>query len=411
MAYKYIARYSCADRDDALTKIWSMLSNMGWTLVDSQDGSFYRVYSSNGELSDRITEYMQFRWDIAGQINLRAWYRWDGGSITAGQGSCYWTNINSVSTSETGFYLWMHGDKNIFVITTRVGALYYQSGGGHLPTRAINVVASFLNAESSGSNVVVEVDDVTGFTPGSTYMVVGSNKEGRIEVTVNAVNISAETLTITNLNTNYAAGTLIGHSPSTFGVFRSGLYYFCMTCTKHTTYDVLADITSGNILCVAYDPLESTRRDPDYRTGLYAFAPIAYYVNDFTTMSVNYQSLFGYLDQHILDAPPLTTEDIYTVWEKTTGIATAIATDNTLTDSGGGWTVNEYSGKALVIRFGRGVGQIRKIVSNTSTVLTLDANWDIPIDTTSQYIVCDAAYRGLEDNNASSPECAFREGY
>lgn len=412
MAYKYIARYSCADRATCLTQIWTMLSGMGWTLEDNQDGSSYRIYSSDGEAGDRIKEFIQFRWDTADQFNLRAWYRWNGGSITAGQGSAYWTNTRSYTvTSEDGFYFWMHGDKNIFVITTKVGTTYYQFGGGHLPRRHVDVLAEFQNAETSGSDKVVEVDNVYGFVPGGTYMVVGSSDEGRFRVTVDAVSdpdpYGAGTLTIASLNTGYAAGTLIGHSPSTFGIITQGLTYHQLTCTTHTSYDVLSNITTAWAgASPRFDMLDSGKRNPDYRTGLYAFTPVTFYVNDYTSSNAAYQSMFGSIDQHILDCDSnINDEDIFTVNNKVESTVTASATDNTLTDSGASWTVNEHSGRAVIVRFGLGVGQVRKIVSNTATVLTLDSSWVVPIDTTSSYIISDAAYRYLDN------DLVLREGY
>ena len=57
-----------------------------------------------------------------------------------------------------------------------------------------------------------------------------------------------------------------------------------------------------------------------------------------------------------------------------TGVATGIANalgGITLTDSTKAWTINQYAGYQLRITFGAGVSQVRKILYNSATVLTL----------------------------------------
>ena len=68
-----------------------------------------------------------------------------------------------------------------------------------------------------------------------------------------------------------------------------------------------------------------------------------------------------------------------------TGTATAGAS-TTLTDGGKAWTVNAYSLVYSVrITGGTGAGQVRKIKSNTATVLTVATAWSTNPDNTSTY--------------------------
>ncbi len=74
-----------------------------------------------------------------------------------------------------------------------------------------------------------------------------------------------------------------------------------------------------------------------------------------------------------------------------TGTATAGGA-STLTDSGKSWSTNAYaaSGSAgwmVAITGGTGVNQIRSILSNTSTALTVLYPWDTTPDTTSTYAI------------------------
>lgn len=69
-----------------------------------------------------------------------------------------------------------------------------------------------------------------------------------------------------------------------------------------------------------------------------------------------------------------------------TGGSTTTMTDGTRT-----WTVNAYTNQVLKITGGTGSGQIRRIVSNTATVLTIDSNdpFVTAPDNTSTYQILD----------------------
>jgi len=58
---------------------------------------------------------------------------------------------------------------------------------------------------------------------------------------------------------------------------------------------------------------------------------------------------------------------------------------NTLIDSGKSWTVDRWKNYAVRILYGKGAGQMRRILSNTSTTLTLYRGWNITPDNTSVY--------------------------
>lgn len=61
------------------------------------------------------------------------------------------------------------------------------------------------------------------------------------------------------------------------------------------------------------------------------------------------------------------------------------STASTFTDLGKFWTVNQFAGNQLNITSGLGMGQIRTIVSNTQTILTLSAPFTVYPDSTSGY--------------------------
>lgn len=53
------------------------------------------------------------------------------------------------------------------------------------------------------------------------------------------------------------------------------------------------------------------------------------------------------------------------------------ATATTLTITGAGWTVNEKAGAYVFVDFGTHIGEVRRVVSNTATVLTVDEAFDV----------------------------------
>jgi len=68
------------------------------------------------------------------------------------------------------------------------------------------------------------------------------------------------------------------------------------------------------------------------------------------------------------------------------GTATAGST-STITDSGKAWTTNELQNRIVYIHTGTNAGQVRLIISNTATVITILDLYPVAIDTTSQYTI------------------------
>lgn len=59
------------------------------------------------------------------------------------------------------------------------------------------------------------------------------------------------------------------------------------------------------------------------------------------------------------------------------------ATGTSLTQTGAGWTANDFVGQYVYITEGTGSGQIRKVVTNTTDTLNVDRAWSTNPDTTS----------------------------
>lgn len=74
------------------------------------------------------------------------------------------------------------------------------------------------------------------------------------------------------------------------------------------------------------------------------------------------------------------------------------ATSTTIVDSGAAWTTDEHAGRLVRIISGTGRGQVRAVLSNTGTALTLAAAWATTPSTDSVFIVEEAGWGPAADS-------------
>lgn len=109
-------------------------------------------------------------------------------------------------------------------------------------------------------------------------------------------------------------------------------------------------------------------------------------------MAFMYSTLMPTGDDGLDDEFTLILEYSTTALDSGTASAGGITT---LTDSGKSWTVNGYTNKVVKLTGGTGSGQVRNIVSNTATELTVDKVWeDIPDNTTTYSVIDGFSRRG-----------------
>lgn len=356
-------------------------------------GEGFRVYSSNGESADRITEYVQIFITTANTISSQAYYSWNA-STHVGVGAS--TSTADITTSESGFYAWIYGNKNIVALHTKVSTTYYFTGFGHLTKRFWTTLTSLTSGATSGTNVVIDVASTTNFYVDKYYQIVGATNEGRDKVLVTAK--TSNTLTISNLPRNYSSGSFIGQCPSTFGNFSTS-HTFYPTCSWTSVGTAIATASTGLV-----DVITEAYVNPDARAeSRYLLQPLIYA----ESLSGN-MNTFGYIDEYIFNtgATGKTTEDTIGVGFQDSGTSTGSNTPTTLNDTGKTWTINAWATKVIIITNGTGAGQIRKIASNTATEITLVLAWTTTPDVSSTYSVYDEGYRYFATGNA----CAYREG-
>lgn len=366
----------------------------------------YRIYSSNGENSDQITQFIKlYSFVSATQIRVLAAYNYnmttrsfEGGSVVG--------NYGVVTTNETGFYLWIHGNKDKVSICTKVVSTYYRMLFGFLkPFHTLKTTLT--EAATSGSSVVLSVTSSVGFEVGYSYLIVGATAEGRDSVTVTAIGIG--TITVSSLPRNYSSGSFIGIMPCIFGPGNDTA--FSITCPVNSSGLTISSYGTGS-----YDNLLGliTASDPDQVTQKYILQPIA--LTDCTNADTTATGWIGYSDDNVFIAPSvgMTIEDTFAVGKLSSG--TSSGTNNTssvMYDTSKSWTTNEFANKVVIIILGTGTGLIKKIASNTATTITLDTViFESVPDNTSQYIICDEGYRYMASGTGvgTAASVALKEG-
>jgi len=384
MSYKTTVNKYCANRAVALSELWTRIEAMGWTLHDNQDASSYRVYKSTAEDATRLTGYIKIQWTTSNTIGLIAYYWWNA-TTHAGLGAAYNAAELTFATSESGFYLWIWGDKNIVALMTKISSTYYNLGFGHILKRYHDSPETALTENAaSGSNVTITVGDTTGFIAGNYYQIIGAGGEGRDRVLVSSITNGTQ-MVISNLPRAYNSGSVIGACPMIFGVSQQNWTYFHVTCPANAS----GTANSSGYL-ISRGVIDTTKTIPDARCQLYLFGGIEWHE---TTAS--YQNFTGYIDENMFDigSVGMAQEDVFGVGVSDSGVSTGGNGATTLNDTSKNW--GSLTGKVVVIDGGlsAALGQVRKISSNTATELTVTPNWDAIPDATSTYKICDEAYR------------------
>jgi len=350
-----------------------------------------RVYRSNGENSDKIYEYIViYSYTVNTIIYFYPAYYWNTTTkVTAGLP--YNVTTYDLNTSESGFYLWIYGNKNLVHVLTKISSTYDRMMFGHLNKSLHTVVTTTSSGIATGTGVPVTVASTTGFDLITNYQIIGASGEGRDPINLNSIDGPTQ-MTITTVARNYAAGALIGIQPSTFGGVSGGATTnWYPTCPQQAAGIATCGVTSNGVFS---QPITNTSIDPDYRSNRYLLLPLW-----MTEQEENLTSAFSagaYNDEYLLTCGDggLTQEDTFSVGRLDTGTSSGSNDSTTLNDTTKSWTTNAYAGKVIIITSGTGLGQIKKIASNTTTSITLESGWTFEIvPTTSGYIICDEGYR------------------
>jgi len=96
--------------------------------------------------------------------------------------------------------------------------------------------------------------------------------------------------------------------------------------------------------------------------------------------------------------------------ELETGTATG-GGSNTIQDAGKSWTTDEWANKYIAILSGSGIREVRQIISNTDTTITVDENWETQPTSGSAYKIMDNTIEfGYEETKVNDEVIATGDG-
>jgi len=360
-----------------------------------------RVYGSNSEAANRITEYMQIDLLASANIYFRPYYYWNNsGSIPnahSGLGGAYTTVVPYWTAKPSSSTLWMWGNKDVVGIMIKTATTYRSMFFGHMNKRFWPAIAITSGTLSSGSNTV-SVDTTDNFVAGDVYQVVGASGEGREPITLSSIGVGTLTFDSGTVSGTYGAGAYIGKSPSTFFAFEgtttSHAGNIGTTCTFSATGTADCPASSYTQL---YSPIVlNNNLQPEGRSGRYLLIPMQMIATTYAA-----DGMCAYLDEYLYwaaNTSSFATEDILGVNQVESGTQAqysegASTPYGTLRDDTKSWTPGDYSGKVVIVTGGTGAGQVRKVETNVATALVVSPGWVTKPDNTSAYVICDEVYR------------------
>lgn len=233
--------------------------------------------------------------------------------------------------------------------------------------------------------------------------------EGTERVTVASI-INSTSLTVTTLVNNFSSGSIFAVEPSSFGIWNASQYFYKTTVVAPPSATPL--IGGNGSYCIYRSIVDFGCIDPDYGSDKYVLLPLVFQ-QALDYAQTNY-SMGHYMDEYFLMPPVagLVIEDTFAVGRLDSGTSSGSNSASVLNDTSKSWTVNAFAGKVVIITSSTGIGQIKKIASNTATALTLETGWTfttVPANT-SNYTICDEAYRYICDAVATNTPVALREG-
>jgi hypothetical protein len=403
--------YYVVNRTDTTFKLSTIYNGSAINITTQGTGNHtikeaFRIYKSNGEDSNRIHEYIQINFNTANMIYFWPHYYWSM-STKSMLGGTYMSTGANLATIETGFYLWIYGNKNLVLVETKVATVYDKMLFGHMNKTMNTLVTTTTSGIATGTGIPISVASTSGFDLTSNYQIIGANGEGRDPLNLNSID-SPTQMTATTIARSYAAGAFIGIQPSVFGGINGGdtsNWYF--TCALQVTGTATA--ASASYATIA-PPKDKASTDPDCRTNKYLLQPM-WSSTCLENLAANVSSGLAYNDEYLLLCGDigLTPEDTFSVGRLDAGISSGSNDSTTLNDTSKSWITNAYAGKVIIIIAGIGVGQIKKIKSNSATAVTLSSGWIFEVvPTTSSYVICNEGYRYLASPSTTSMAC--REG-
>ena len=349
------------------------LSSQGVGTHSFEEG--YRTYTSTGEAANQPICYLRINRVTANYITLDGYYYWNP-TTHAGLGAGSLASC-TIATAETGNYLWVYGNKTLFIFIVK--AATYMIGMAGFLKKLFSMETTTTEAGAAGANVQISVVDNSQFIVGKKYQIYGVAQEGRDQVTVNALPTGHVQIAV--LLRNYGSGAIIGEHPSTFGCYSSAANWAMINPIG--AVGTAATATAGHPTPF----IAITSADPDSRAQE-KWLLLPWYPIQATGQE-------GYMDVDVMACGMvgMAAEDVYGVNQTDSGTSSGSNDATHFNDTAKAWGVNALVDKILVITAGVGVGQTREISSNTATQIIPVTPFTVTPDATSTYAIVDEAYR------------------
>lgn len=372
-----------ATMDTYWADVQTFMTSVGWALHDDVDAS-NKVYKTNGTDGNYPYIYLKLTKSTY-QINTILYLYWNNSTHVGSVNAYYNASYNYTAYNSTY-------DMGLIGNADCVSLVNYSVAQGVTAGFCSDLfypgVTTVSGAVSTGSYVDLPVVDTTIFTIGEYVQIVGVNYEGRDSLVVSDVQGSTH-ITVENLPRDYASGAFIGVSPcpamaNTGYSYKERLYPLCHRSAIGTA------VGSSAVYMLWGTPIITSNLDPDLSTGIYGLAtPYVYLSGDSVIGQLNFDGLCKYYGS------AATIWDVFAVLDAGNqpdqGTATSV-TNTTLTDTGKTWAVNALADRYIVITEETGIGQSRKILSNTADTVTV-VEWDTNPGVISVYRICDKVYR------------------
>lgn len=377
-------------RADFWTAVQAFMIEIGWTLHDNISATV-KVYTSRGESGTEPPVYVWFDAGTSTYFQIKLYQFWSNTSHSgARQAGSILPASYQYLTFDVSKLSMMAGDKDWVTLATNAATGNAQSGYfafGHLNIRFDpNLTTASGTAGTAGT---ITVGSTAGLGVGKYVQIVEDGTAGCDTVQITEM-VDATTIKVAKLPRNYGTAYL-GAPASICGVVGAGgnatydkwypasSYYDAGTAGTSTYFNITTQ--SGLSAAISNFSKKMTM-------GL------IYIVTDSALYGICCGALgknIGYVYNQYAGSICLRNFD--NSFPRSGTVLSALG--NTVVDKACSWAVNEHAGRLVVIVGGSGIGHFRKITSNTSDTLTLQTDWTVAPDGSSDYKIADELWYGI----------------
>lgn len=386
MAYKgYSFKYD-GTRDKIFAYICAFLSEVGWTLHDEISATV-KVYKSNGESGNEPYGYVWIDGGTSTYVQIGVYQYWDAVNHVGyrqqlgGAGTTTHRLQNFSSTGDAVFY----GDKNFIGIMPRAEHMdAYGLFFGHVPVR-LDTNLAFAQG-TAGTAATLFVSTTQGFGAGKYIQIVGAGTEGCEQLQVQSV-IDAQNIIVTQLSKDYGTGSVIGAPACVFGLVNHSSYYNRFYPTSFYG-DSGTTVSAAGYLNIA--GISGWHSFYHHFSKKETATPIFIYADSASSPGM-LMGLFG-TDQIFLTCATWDVAGCNVTGEYGTAGTATTGGSALIIETGRNWTENIHTNRYVVITAGTGAGQMKKILGNDATSLTLQGTLGTAFGT-SRYKIYDSVWR------------------